>query len=197
MDGAASAPRSLADFATLRLDGALVSLVPLDLSHLDDFARHANDPTLWTWWVRTPPLDRDGMRREIDLALALKARGDRLPFAIVQRADGRAVGSTSYLAYDARHRSVEIGATWLAAACHGGAVNRACKELLIEHAFGAMEVNRVVLQTDALNLRSRRAIEKLGARLDGVMREDRVVWDGRVRSSAIYSILRSEWRGMP
>ncbi len=77
---------------------------------------------------------------------------------------------------------------------HRTGVNRECKELLLTHAFEDLRMNRVVLQTDALNLRSRGAIEKLGAKFEGVLREDKIVWDGRKRSSAIYSILRSEWR---
>lgn len=186
---------TLHDLATLELSSPAVTLVPLSLAHLADCVRGADDPTLWTWWVREPPRGDAGMRREIELALALKARGTRLPFAIVHGRDGTCIGSTSYLAYEPDHRSIEIGATWLASEHHGTGINRECKRLMIDFAFGRLGVNRVVLQTDALNLRSRRAIEKLGAHLDGVLREDRVVWDGRVRSSAVYSLLRAEWPG--
>jgi RimJ/RimL family protein N-acetyltransferase len=181
------------DAHDIRLEGPTVSLVPLSPAHLADLTRHGRDPALWRWWVRAPPLDEATMRQEIALALMLKARGERIPFAILQRASGEHIGSTSYLALDSTHQSVEIGATWLARAFHGGTVNRECKELLLAHAFTRLAINRVVLQTDALNLRSRRAIEKLGARLEGILREDKIVWDGRVRSSAVYSILRAEW----
>jgi len=187
----------LSDWADLHLDGATVSLVPLTLSHLPDLARHGSDPALWTWWIREPPVDPDRMQREIELALNLKSRGERLPFGILHRESNACIGTTSYLAFDARHRSVEIGATWLATAYQGGTVNRECKALLLAHAFERLGVHRVVLQTDALNRRSRRAIEKLGAQLDGVLRDDRIVWDGRVRSSAVYSLLRAEWSGVP
>ena len=184
----------VADPYNLRLEGATVSLVPLSITHLPDLLRHAADPSLWQWWIRKPPLDEVTMRAEIELALAAQDRDERIPFAIVQRASGEGIGTTSYLARDVRNRSVEIGATWLGTAFQGGHVNRECKELLIGHAIANFDVNRVVLQTDALNLRSRLAIEKLGAQLDGILREDKVVWDGRLRSSAVYSILRSEWR---
>ena len=181
------------DPCNLRLDGATVSLVPLSITHLPDLLRHAADPALWQWWIRKPPLDEATMRAEIELALTQQGRDERIPFAIVQRVSGEGIGSTSYLARDVRNRSVEIGATWLGSAFHGGHINRECKELLIAHAFANFAVKRVVLQTDALNLRSRRAIEKLGARLDGILREDKIVWDGRIRSSAVYSILHREW----
>ncbi|MGE0335919.1 MAG: GNAT family N-acetyltransferase [Gammaproteobacteria bacterium] len=186
---------TLYDLATLELSGPTVRLAPLSLVHLADCARVADDPALWTWWVREPPRDEAGMRREIEHALALKARGMRLPFAIVRHADGACIGSTSYLAFEPAHRSIEIGATWLASAHHGGGINRECKQLLFGFAFERLGINRVVLQTDALNLRSRRAIEKLGAHLDGILREERVLWNGRVRSSAVYSLLRAEWPG--
>ena len=180
---------------SLRLEGATVLLVPLSITHLPDLLRHAADPSLWQWWIRKPPLDEATMRTEIELALAARDCGERIPFAIVQRASDECIGSTSYLARDVRNCSVEIGATWLGTAFHGGHINRECKEMLIAHAFVNFDVKRVVLQTDALNLRSRRAIEKLGAQLDGILREDKVVWDGRLRSSAVYSILHREWCG--
>jgi RimJ/RimL family protein N-acetyltransferase len=134
------------------------------------------------------------MRAEVELALEQHKNGQRIPFSIFHLARNEHVGSTSLLHVDRVHRSLEIGATWLASTFHGTGVNRECKALLLAHAFNDLGMNRVVLQTDALNLRSRRAIEKLGAKLDGIMREDRIAWDGRVRSSAIYSILRSEWQ---
>jgi RimJ/RimL family protein N-acetyltransferase len=101
------------------------------------------------------------------------------------------------LRIDTAHRSLEIGASWLGATFHGSGINQECKHLLLTHSFVELGMNRVALQTDELNQRSRRAIEKLGAKCEGIMREDRVAWNGRVRSSAIYSILRSEWKSGP
>ncbi|MCC5839992.1 MAG: GNAT family N-acetyltransferase [Opitutales bacterium] len=171
-----------------------LSLVPLSLRHVDDFVRYCGEPSLWTWWLRKPPLDAEGMRNEVERALAQQKSGHRTPFAIFHRERAEHIGSTSLWDVDNEHRSVEIGSTWLALPFHGTGVNRECKELLLTYAFDELRMNRVVFQTDELNLRSRRAIEKLGAKLDGVMREDKIVWDGRLRSSAMYSILRSEWR---
>ncbi len=91
------------------------------------------------------------------------------------------------------NKSIEIGGTWLATAYQRSGINRECKTLLLDHAFHELSMNRVALQTDALNARSRRAIEKLGATFEGIMRNDRMVWDERIRSSAYFSILKDEW----
>lgn len=134
------------------------------------------------------------MKDEVALALEQKKNGQRLPFSIFHNIQKEHIGCTSLWNLDQLHRSIEIGSTWLALPFHGTGVNRECKELLLTFAFEKLSLNRVVLQTDELNLRSRRAIENLGAKLDGVMREDKIVWDGRLRSSAIYSILKREWK---
>jgi RimJ/RimL family protein N-acetyltransferase len=117
-----------------------------------------------------------------------------VPFSIFHHAHRKHIGSTSLWHIDHVNLSLEIGSTWLAMPFHRSGVNRECKELLLAYAFEELKMNRVVLQTDELNVRSRHAIEKIGAKLEGVAREDRVAWDGRVRSSAIYSLLRSEWK---
>jgi len=176
------------------LIGASVSLVSLSLAHVNDFLRYSGDESLWTWWLRKPPIDPDGMRCEVELALEQQRNGQRVPFSIFHHARREHIGSTSLWHIDRINRSLEIGSTWLATPFHRSGVNRECKELLLAYAFEELKMNRVVLQTDELNVRSRRAIEKIGARFEGVAREDSVVWDGRVRSSAIYSLLRSEWK---
>lgn len=175
------------------MHGPTISLVPLSLDHVDDFLRYSADPTLWTWWLRQPPVDAATMRAEVALALAQQASGARTPFSVFHRARREHIGSTSLWHIDRVNRSVEIGSTWLATPFHRTGINRECKRLLLHHAFAELGLHRVVLQTDALNERSRRAIEALGAQLDGILREDKVTWNGRVRSSAIYSLLREEW----
>ncbi len=175
------------------MKGQTISLVPLSLDHVGDFVRHSGDASLWTWWLRKPPVDAEGMRSEVEFALSQQKSGVRVPYSIYHHARNEHIGSTSLWHIDPVNRSLEIGATWLGSSFHRSGVNRECKDLLLTHAFIDLGMNRVVLQTDALNLRSRGAIEKLGAKLDGIMREDKIVWDGRVRSSAIYSILRNEW----
>lgn len=178
---------------TTRLKGEAVVLVPLSLEHLGDLLRHSSDPSLWTWWLRKPPVDADTMRSEITSALEHEKSGVRRPFAIFHLGRNEHIGSTSLWRTDPVHRSLEIGSTWLGSAFHNCGINRECKKLLLTHAFTELGMNRVTLQTDELNQRSRRAIEKLGAKLDGIMREDKITWNGRMRSSAVYSILRSEW----
>ena len=173
---------------------ASVSLVPLLLAHVDDFSRYSVDASLWTWWLRKPPIDCEGMRQEVELALEQQQSGQRVPFSIFHHARQEYIGSTSLWHIDRVNLSLEIGSTWLATPFHRSGVNRECKELLFAYAFEELKMNRVVLQTDELNVRSRQAIEKSGARFEGIARENKVVWDGRVRSSAIYSLLRSEWK---
>jgi len=176
------------------MQGATVALVPLSVEHISDFLRHSNDHTLWTWWLRKPPVDAETMQAEVELALAQQNKGVRIPFSVFHLARKEYIGSTSLLHVDQVHRSLEIGATWIGSAFHGTGINQECKNLLLAHSFIELKMNRVALQTDALNLRSRRAIEKLGAKLDGIHREDKIAWNGRVRSSAFYSILRREWK---
>jgi len=177
-----------------KMVGDSVSLVPLSLTHVDDFARYSGDPSLWTWWLRKPPIDSEGMRQEVELALTQQRTGQRVPFSIFHHAREEHIGGTSLWHIDRVNLSLEIGSTWLATPFHGSGVNRECKELLFAYAFEDLKMNRVVLQTDELNLRSRRAIEKLGATFEGIARENKVVWDGRVRSSAVYSLLVSDWK---
>src|SRR5262245_20935049 len=144
------------------MKGRSVSLVPLSLDHLSDYLRYCGEASLWTWWLRKPPVDADGMRNEIELALAQQQGGLRVPFSIFHNERKEHNSSTSLLHMDPVHRSIEIGSTWLALPFHRTGVNRECKELLLTYVFENLGMHRVVLQTDALNLRSRGAIEKLG-----------------------------------
>ena len=118
------------------------------------------------------------------------APGDRMNFAVM--ADGRCMGVSSYLAVDAANASLEIGGTYYHPALRGGAVNPAAKRLLLAHAFEA-GARRVQFKVDAINARSRAAVSKLGATQEGVLRQDRVTWTGRIRDTVIFSILAAEW----
>jgi len=177
---------------SLSLKGPSVSLVPLSIDHLADFARYCGEQSLWTWWLRKPPVDVEGMRSEIALALQQQSSGLRVPLAIFHRERQEHIGSTSLWHLDQRCRTMEIGSTWLALPFHGTGINRECKNLLLTYAFETLHLDSVTLQTDVLNARSRRAIEKLGGKLQRIIAGDKVVWDGRVRSSAVYRILRDE-----
>ncbi|BDD72316.1 GNAT family N-acetyltransferase [Streptomyces anthocyanicus] len=182
------------------LEGALVRLEPLDQRHAADLARAAAEDraTYAFTWVPGP----DEVGAYIDFQLARAATGRLAPYAQVSRATGRAVGTTAYweprswLTDDALD-AVEVGFTWLARSAQGTGVNAEAKLLLLRHAFEVWEVSRVDLKTDARNQRSRAAIEKSGARFEGVLRN----WsrssvpgeEGRLRDSAIYSITSAEW----
>jgi RimJ/RimL family protein N-acetyltransferase len=136
------------------------------------------------------------MRDYIDSALAAQAAGTAIPFATVERASGRVVGSTRFMNIDVANRRVEIGATWIAKPWQRTAINTEAKYLMLRHAFETLGCVRVELKTDALNLRSRAAILRIGAREEGTLRQHMVTWRGRLRDSVYFSILDSEWAGV-
>jgi len=189
------------------LQGKHVRLVPLSLDHLDDLVRVAAGPRE-TYRLTTVPEGAEAMRKYVETALSLRDAGFAVPFATARLADGRIVGSTrfanlEYWAWPAGARAppeppdaVEIGWTWLAADAQRTAINTEAKLLMLGHAFEDWRVRRVNLRTDARNLRSRSAIERLGAKLDGVLRAHMPASDGGVRDTATYSILAQEWRGV-
>jgi RimJ/RimL family protein N-acetyltransferase len=173
-----------------------IELVPLSLAHCEELVHYAQDPTLWTWWLRRPPMHLPQMQQEVQTALDQQEQGIRHAYAIKHLERQELIGSTSFLNINAAHKTIEIGGTWLATPFQKSGINRQCKHLLINHAFDVLKMNRVVLQTDELNTRSRHAIEKLGSKFEGILRHDKVVWDGRIRSSALYSILKNEWHSL-
>lgn len=172
------------------LVGRTVRLEPLTEAHREALRPVAQDERIWTTSLTHalgPSFDT-----WFDEALGERASGRRLPFA-VRLAEGRLVGSSSFLDVTPAHRRVEIGATWYHPEVWGTAVNPECKLLLLGHAFDVMQVSRVALVTDLLNQRSQAAIAKLGAVREGVLRSDRITQGGRVRDSVIFSILAPEW----
>ena len=124
---------------------------------------------------------------------AQQAAGTRIPFAVIR--DGEVVGCSTYIGIQPENRALEIGTTYYRPSSRGGAVNPAAKRLLLEHAF-ACGAGRVVFQVDAINARSRAAMTKLGAVEEGLLRNDKITWTGRVRSSVIFSILAEDWPGV-
>jgi RimJ/RimL family protein N-acetyltransferase len=172
------------------LAGRAVTLEPLVEAHREPLRPLAQDERIWaTSLTHALGPAFDGW---FDEALRERAAGRRRPFA-VRLADGRLVGSSSYLDVTPAHRRLEIGATWYHPTVWGTAVNPECKLLLLTHAFEVLQVNRVALVTDALNLRSQAAIAKLGAVREGVLRADRITQAGRVRDSVVFSIVAAEW----
>ncbi len=175
------------------LEGRHVRLEPLADLHAPDLLAAAQDDEVWRYMPIARPRTLLDVERMIAEALAAQDRGEQLPFAILERASGRAIGSTRYLDLRLAHRGLEIGWTWIAPAFQRSAINTECKLLLLTHAFEAFGCLRVQLKTDLRNLRSQAAIERLGARREGVLRKHFVLWDGYVRDTLMYSITDSEW----
>jgi RimJ/RimL family protein N-acetyltransferase len=174
------------------LEGHGVRLEPLTLDHHDDLATAAADGRLWELWFTSVP-EPDGTRTYIQDALAGRDAGHMLPWAVRDLATGTLAGSTRFHDIVPAVDRVEIGYTWYSARWQRTHVNTACKLLLLEHAFDALDCRVVGLRTDNFNLRSQRAIEGLGAKKDGVIRQFQTRRDGTVRDTVIYSILATEW----
>jgi len=174
------------------LEGPRVRLEPLRPEHAKDLLAAAADPLVWRW-LPEQVASRADLDRWLEEALRAQASGTEYPFAVVDLRSGRAVGSTRYMDVSAAHRAVEVGWTWYAPQAWGTAVNPEAKLLLLGHAFERWEAIRLCLKTDSLNLRSRAAILKLGARYEGDLRNHRIRPDGSYRHSSYYSILDTEW----
>lgn len=179
--------------APVTLEGNIVRLEPLAMHHADDLARVALDPDLWRW-IPTAVTTRDELDGYIAQALDERERGVALPFAVIDRASGAAIGSTRYAAIERADRRLEIGWTWYGRAWHRTGVNTECKLLLLTHAFETLGAIRVELKTDALNERSRAAILRLGAQQEGIFRNHRIIPStGRIRDTVYFSIIDREW----
>jgi RimJ/RimL family protein N-acetyltransferase len=177
------------------LEGRHVRLEPLSQAHHADLAAAGLDEELWRWIptaVRTP----EEMSAYIATALEEQARGASLPFALIEKASGRAIGSTRYGNIDRAHHRVEIGWTWVAPPWQRTGVNTDAKYLLLRHAFETLGCIRVELKTDSLNERSRSAILRIGAREEGTFRNHMITSTGRLRHTVYFSILDSEWPGV-
>jgi N-acetyltransferase len=175
------------------LEGRAVRLEPLEARHEEPLWAASRDPETWRWLSVLQPATREEWHAYVGAALANAAAGVELPFATVLRADGRAVGSTRFLALRPEHRSIEIGWTWLHPSAWGSGANTEAKLLLLRDAFERLGCRRVELKTDALNVRSRRALEALPAWFEGIHRKHMLVRGGENRDTAWYSVLDDEW----
>lgn len=175
----------------VELAGPHVRLLPLSEDHHDALCAATRDGELWKLWYTAVP-SPEGMAAEIRRRLALQAAGSMLPFTVVD-AQGTVVGMTTYMNVDAVHRRVEIGSTWYAARAQRTPLNTDAKRLLLGHAFEPLGCIAVEFRTHRLNTQSRRAIERLGAQLDGVLRAHQRAADGSLRDTAVYSITATEW----
>lgn len=174
------------------LPGAHVVLEPLSHLHTDDLIEAAHDGELWKLWYTSVP-GPDEMTDEIDRRLDLQAAGTMLPFAVIDPSSDKAVGMTTYMNVDPVHRRVEIGSTWYRRSSQRTALNTEAKLLLLSHAFETLDCIAVEFRTHLLNQQSRRAIERLGAKLDGILRNHRRTSDGLLRDTCVYSIIDTEW----
>jgi RimJ/RimL family protein N-acetyltransferase len=174
------------------LEGGRVRLEPLSRAHHAGLCEVGLDEELWRW-IPVPVRTSAEMEAYIDTALQEQASGMSLPFALVEKSSGRAIGSTRYANIDRVHHRVEIGWTWVAREWQRTAVNTEAKYLLLRHAFETLGCIRVELKTDSLNTRSREAILRIGAREEGIFRNHMITASGRIRHTVYFSIVDAEW----
>jgi RimJ/RimL family protein N-acetyltransferase len=183
---------SMAFAESVSLHGQSVSLVPLAHAHHDDLVEAVKDGELWTlWYTNVPPPGR--MRTEIDRRLGLQAQGSMVPFAVIDKATNEAVGMTTFMNIDAVNRRLEVGSTWYRKRVQRSPLNTECKLLLLTHAFERLNCIAVEFRTHFFNRQSRAAIERLGAKLDGILRQHQIASNGTLRDTCVYSILDREW----
>ena len=173
------------------LTGRHARLVPLASEHTLALSQAVLDGELWRLWYTAVP-SPEGMAAEIERRLRLQAAGSMLPFTVLDDS-GTPVGMSTYMNIDAAHRRVEIGSTWYAARAQRTPLNTECKLLLLGHAFDALECIAVEFRTHRFNQQSRRGIERLGAQLDGILRNHQRLPDGTLRDTCVYSITADEW----
>jgi RimJ/RimL family protein N-acetyltransferase len=178
------------------LTGQYATLVPLVTEHHDDLVEAVLDGELWRLWYTAIPTPQ-GVAAEIKRRLGLQDQGAMLPFAVIEKATGKAVGLTTYMNIDNGNRRVEIGSTWYRRRVQRTALNTECKMLLLQHAFEQLQCIAVEFRTHFFNQQSRAGIERLGAKLDGVLRSHQVNphpdAKGTLRDTCVYSVIAPEW----
>lgn len=184
----ASAPR----LEPVTLEGSIVRLEPLSLDHVPGLAEVALDPAIWRWTIARPTNEAE-LRTWAETAIAARTAGTELPFATIDRATGRPIGSSRYMNIALDHRRLEIGWTWVGTGFQRTGANREAKLLMMSHTFDTLGCRRVEFKTDALNEKSRTALLGIGARFEGIFRNHMVMPDGRMRDSAYYSVIDEEW----
>ena len=175
----------------ITLRGQHARLEPLSSEHREGLVEAVKDGDLFKLWYTAVPTP-EGMAKEIDRRLSLQAAGAMLPFTVFD-AGGTIVGMTTYMNIDAANRRVEIGSTWYAKGAQRGPLNTQCKLLLLRHAFETLNCIAVEFRTHFFNQQSRRAIERLGAKQDGILRSHQIAPNGTLRDTVVYSITAAEW----
>jgi RimJ/RimL family protein N-acetyltransferase len=173
------------------LRGAHARLEPLSQEHCGGLTEAVKDGELWKLWYTAIP-QPENMSKEIDRRLGLQKAGTMLPFTVFD-AEGKIAGMSTYMNVDTANRRVEIGSTWYAARVQRSALNTQCKLLLLTHAFEKLDCIAVEFRTHFFNHQSRRGIERLGAKQDGILRSHQVTPNGTLRDTVVYSIIASEW----
>ncbi len=176
----------------VHLRGQHAALRPLTQEHADQLRDATRDGNLHELWYTSIP-DADGMTSEINRRLALQKQGSMMPFAVIDARTDTAVGMTTYMNVDSDSKRIEIGSTWYRKSVQATLLNTECKLLLLRHAFESLDCIAVEFRTHFLNTQSRRAIERIGGKLDGVLRNHSVMANGTLRDTAVYSIINSEW----
>ncbi len=174
------------------LEGRHVRLEPLSLSHLEELCDIGIVEELWRW-IPTQVTTPGQMKAYVELALTERTNGVSMPFAQIERAGGRVIGSTRYMNIERTHRRLEIGSTWIAPAWQRTAINTEAKYLLLRHAFEDLGCMRVELKPDSLNEKSRNAILRIGAKQEGIFRNHMITSNGRIRHTVYFSVIDSEW----
>lgn len=177
---------------SIALTGRHATLEPLSYEHQDALVEAVRDGELWKLWYTTIPAP-EGMGAEIERRLGLQEEGSMLPFAVRSQSSGKIVGMTTYMNIDANNRRVEIGSTWYARSAQRTPLNTECKLMLLTHAFQTLDCIAVEFRTGFFNHASRRAIERLGAKQDGILRSHQRYADGSLRDTVVFSIVAHEW----
>ena len=179
----------------IELKGASVKLIPLNLSHAEDLKEAVADGQLNNLWYTNIP-DEGGVEAEIERRLKLQKLGSMAPFSVVELKRDKAVGMTTFMNMDLINRRVEIGSTWYRDDVQRTSINTESKLLLMGYAFEKLNCIAVEFRTHFMNRQSRRAIERLGAKLDGILRSHMIIANGTIRDTVVYSVIRSEWEAV-
>ena len=179
----------------IELKGASVKLIPLNLSHAEDLKEAVADGQLNNLWYTNIP-DEGGVETEIERRLKLEKLGSMAPFSVVELKRDKAVGMTTFMNMDPINRRVEIGSTWYRDDVQRTSINTESKLLLMGYAFEKLNCIAVEFRTHFMNRQSRRAIERLGAKLDGILRSHMIIANGTIRDTVVYSVIRSEWEAV-
>lgn len=169
-----------------------ISLLPITPGHIQEMKSLSSNPDIWTWYTEDLT-DPEALAAWMAKRLEQTERGEQMTYSVILNETSQVIGSSSYGHIDWTEKGIEIGWTWLGSDFIGSGINKHMKFLMLQHAFESMEIERLELRTDETNLRSRKAMEKIGAQHDGTLRNHRSTRGGRRRNTVVYSILKSEW----